>query len=57
VNVVGNSVTELNANNGSWVQTLSGGAYGLNLPLQAAFDGSRVWVTNASGNSVTEVIP
>jgi DNA-binding beta-propeller fold protein YncE len=49
------SVTELNASDGSWVQTLSGGSYGFNNPFGVAFDGSHIWVTNWSGNSVTEL--
>jgi hypothetical protein len=48
-------VTELNAQDGSWVRTLSGGSYGFNNPFGVAFDGSHIWVTNWSGNSVTEL--
>jgi hypothetical protein len=48
-------VTELNASDGSWVQTLSGGSYGFSNPLAVAVDGSNVWVTNETGNSVTEL--
>ncbi len=51
----GNSVTELNASDGSWVRTLSGGNYGFNHPTGIAADGTRIWVANASGNSVTEL--
>ena len=51
----GDSVTELDASNGSWVQTLSGGAYGFDVPVAIAFDGSHLWVTNGDGNSVTDV--
>ena len=51
----GNSVTELNASDGSWVRTLSGGSYGFNRPYGVAFDGSHIWVTNIGGNSVTEL--
>ena len=42
----GNSVTEINASDGSWVQTLSGGSYGFNGPYGVAFDGTHIWVTN-----------
>ena len=51
----GNSVTELNASDGSWVRTVSGGGYGFNNPDWAAFDGTHIWVSNVSGNSVTEL--
>jgi hypothetical protein len=37
------------------VQTLSGGSYGFHNPYGVAFDGSHIWVTNISGNSVTEI--
>ena len=50
-----NSVTEINASDGSWVQTLSGGSYGFNGPYGVAFDGTHIWVTNYYGNSVTEI--
>ena len=53
-NDVGNSVTEFNKSDGSWVRTASGGSYGFNSPIGIAFDGSHLWVTNAFGNSVTE---
>jgi len=48
-------VTELKASDGSWVRTLSGGSYGFSYPDGVAFDGSHIWVTNPTGNSVTEV--
>ncbi len=51
----GNSVTEFNASNGSWVQTLSGGSYGFNGPGDVAFDGTHLWVANRAGNSVTDI--
>jgi hypothetical protein len=35
------------------VQTLSGGSYAFNGPV--AFDGTRIWVTNRGGASVTEL--
>ncbi len=50
-----NSVTEINASDGSWVQTLSGGSYGFEGPIGIAFDGTHLWVTNLNGNSVTEL--
>ena len=54
-NYSGNSLTELNASDGSWVRTLSGGSYGFNGPLGVAFDGTHLWVTNYTGSSVTEL--
>ena len=53
-NVDGASVTEFNASDGSWVQTLSGGSYGFYSPYGIAFDGTHLWVTN-TGSSVTEI--
>jgi hypothetical protein len=53
-NLGNNSVTELNAGDGSWVQTFSGGSYGLSGPEGVSFDGTHIWVTN-EGNSVTEI--
>ena len=52
---MGNSVTEVSASNGSLVQTISGGAYGFDAPYDITSDGTNLWVTNAFGNSVTEV--
>jgi len=58
-NSQGNSVTELDAGTGAWIQTLAGGHYGFNYPQEMAFDGAHVWVTNfggdTQGNSVTEI--
>ena len=51
----GNSVTELDASDGAWVQTLSGGSYGFDQPNGIAFDGTHIWVINVGGNSVTEL--
>ena len=51
----GSSVTELNASNGSWVRTLSGGSYGFNHPEGVAFDGTHLWAANVYGDSVTEI--
>ena len=52
VDGVGNSVTELNASDGSFVQTVSGH---FDSPIGIAFDGTHLWVTNNLGNSVTEL--
>src|SRR5664280_2795626 len=49
---VGNSVTELNASDGSFVQTVSGP---FENPIDIAFDGTHLWVTNYLFNSVTEL--
>jgi hypothetical protein len=51
----GNSVTELDAGNGSWVQTLSGGSYRFKNSGGIIDDGTHVWVTNTDTNSVTEL--
>jgi serine/threonine protein kinase/cold shock CspA family protein len=50
-----NSVTELNASNGTWIQTLSGSKYQFNDPTGIADDGTHVWIGNANGYSVTEL--
>ena len=54
-NPPGNSVTELNASDGSWVATLTGARYGFNGPVGIAADGTHVWVASTNGNSVTEL--
>ena len=54
-NPPGNSVTELNARDGSWVATLTGASHGFDGPVGIADDGTHVWVANTSGNSVTEL--
>ena len=46
-----NSVTVVRASTGAVLGNLTGN--GLNLPIQAAFDGERVLVTNYAGNSVS----
>ena len=51
----GNSITEVSANDGSLVQTVSGSSYGFDAPFGITYDGSDLWVTNVFGNSVTEV--
>jgi hypothetical protein len=43
-----------NASTGAWVQTLSNGSYGFNLPGFAVFDGTHRWVTNSGSATVTE---
>ena len=55
VNTSGDSVTEIDAQDGSLVQLLSGGRYAFNQPTAIAFDGSHLWITNGGGNSVTEM--
>ena len=54
-NPPGNSVTELNASDGSLVRILSGAGYGFGGPVGIASDGTHVWVTSTNGNSVTEL--
>ncbi len=51
----GNTVTEVDAATGQWIQTLSGGNYGFNVPMAVAYGGAHVWISNAGGNSVTEL--
>ena len=53
-NAVGNSVTELNASDGSWVRTLTA-TWGFEQPDGIAVSGTDLWVANGTGNSVTEV--
>ena len=48
-------MTEINASDGSWVSTISGGSYGFDVPTGVTVDGSDVWVANYHGNSLTEV--
>ncbi len=53
-NRLADSVTELNASDGSKVGTFSGGGdiYG---PRALAFDGAHIWVANYTGNTVTQL--
>ena len=48
-----NTVTELNASDGSVVQTIGVGAY----PYVVSSDGTHVWVANSGSASVTELNP
>jgi DNA-binding beta-propeller fold protein YncE len=50
-NKLSNSVTVVRASNGTVLQTLTGN--GLNLPINAAFDGEKLLVTNVNGNVVS----
>lgn len=58
-NQLGNSVTEFNADDGSWIRTLSGPQYGFDGPNGIVFDGTHLWVSNFGvdgvGSSVTEL--
>jgi len=59
-NTDADSVTELDASTGRWVQTLSGGSYGFAGPTGIAVYGGHVWISNsraksAHGGSVTEL--
>lgn len=47
-NHLGNSISVVRASTGSLIQTLTGN--GLDNPLQAAFDGQRILVTNQTGS-------
>ena len=55
VNTIGNTVTEFDASNGSWVQTLAGAPYGFDAIGGISVAGAHVWVTNNGGNSLTEL--
>jgi len=39
----------------TWGSNFAGGSYGFSAPAGIAFDGTRLWVPNQSGNSVTEL--
>jgi DNA-binding beta-propeller fold protein YncE len=54
-NYEGNSVTELNASNGSLLRVINATADGFNFPTSVAVSGTHVWVTNQYGSSVTEL--
>ena len=54
-NFRGDSVTELNASNGSLVHVINATTDGFNAPRGVSVGGTHVWVTNGSGNSVTEL--
>ncbi|HEX9529171.1 MAG TPA: hypothetical protein VF951_16865, partial [Streptosporangiaceae bacterium] len=45
----------ISTSNGAWLITLAGGGYGFAYPGAIAADGTHVWVTNANGESVTEM--
>ena len=49
VNNSGNSVTELDASDGSLVRNLNGASYSFSYPVGIADDGTHVWVANATG--------
>ena len=55
----GGSVTELNAGDGSWMATLTGGCYNFDSPRGIAVGGSHIWVASSditpAGGSVTEL--
>jgi serine/threonine protein kinase len=50
-NADGNSVTELNADNGGLIRILGG----FNVPFGISDDGKHIWVTNNAGNSLAEL--
>ena len=41
------------SSNGVWIRTLSGGSYAFNHPTGVGFDGTRIWVTASSSNTVS----
>jgi len=50
----GNSVTELSASTGALVKIVSGSSYGFDDPSGITSSGTRIWVANTDGQSVTE---
>jgi hypothetical protein len=53
-NRANNSVTEVNASNGSYVATISGEGFGFDAPSAIAAIGSNLFVANRANNSVSE---
>lgn len=49
------TLTELNASDGSLLRTLSGGPYGFDGIAGLAFAGPHLWAANAAGNSLIEL--
>jgi hypothetical protein len=47
-------VTELNTTTGALIRVLNGPAYEFRDPSAITVDGTRIWVTNAGDDSVTE---
>lgn len=52
---LGNSVTELDASNGSLVGVISASKYRFASPDAVSSDGTNAWVVNAIGDSVTDL--
>ena len=50
----GNSVTQIDEGTGALVRVLSDPSYGFDGPYAVSTDGTRVWVANDFGHSVTE---
>jgi streptogramin lyase len=53
-NLQGNSVTELNAGNGSLIRVIAGDRYHFGRPVAAALDGPHLWVASLN-DTVTEL--
>jgi outer membrane protein assembly factor BamB len=53
-NQAGNSVTEINPSNGTWIATLRAKSYGFNQPVAITLSGPDLFVANRSG-SVSEI--
>jgi len=53
-NEAGNSVSEINPSNGSWIATLSATNYGFSRPTAIVRSGANLFITNAAG-SVSEI--
>ncbi len=54
-NSANNSVTEMNASDGSYMATISGNRFGFASPAAIVAVGNHLFVANSAGNSVTEL--
>ncbi len=54
-NLYGDSVTELNAYNGSLIRVVRSKSDGFSAPTGIAGGGSGIWITNQWSNTVTEL--
>ncbi len=51
-----NTITELNGSNGSLLRIISAHSYHLMDPIAFAVNGPDLWILNATGNSLTEIV-
>src|SRR6185437_15690031 len=54
-NTDGNSITEVNASDGSLVRVIQGPSYAFSQPRAMLLEGGHLWIANWQGNSVTEI--